>query len=96
MIADMVPRSFQDVSESGQNSPVESSGDTVSNADDTVSDNFDNSSLIDDSSLTANDIENGVSALGGDTTDLSKRTIAASVDGFITGERIEDVSAAAP
>ncbi|GAB7325425.1 hypothetical protein MBLNU13_g09452t1 [Cladosporium sp. NU13] len=85
VIADMVPRSLQDVSESGHISPVESSGDTVNNADDTGSGGFDDSSLVDDSSLTANDIENGVSAEGGDQTDLSKRTIAASTGGFITG-----------
>ena len=92
----MVPRPSQDVSESGQNSPVESSGNTVNNADNAVPDGFDNSDLIDDSSLTANDIENGVSAEAGDQTGLSKRTIAASVGGVITGKRMYDVSTAAP
>ena len=52
-------------------------------------------SLIDDSSLTANDVENGVSAEGGDQTDLSRRTVLPSADGLITGESIEDMSAVA-
>jgi hypothetical protein len=78
-------------SESDDDSSAESSTGMVDDAGNTASDDSDTGSLIDDSSLTANAIENRVSAEGADQTDLGRRTIAPSAGGLLGGESLDDV-----
>ena len=66
---------------------------TVNAADSATSDDSDVGSLVDDSSLTANDVENGVSAEAGDQTDLSKRTITITTGSLFTSKSIDDIPA---
>lgn len=74
------------------NSSLESSTGTVDDAENAASDDSDIGSLSDDFSLTANEIENGVSAEGADQTDLGRRTIASVTGNLNSGESIKDVS----
>jgi hypothetical protein len=81
---------LSDDSEPEDDSTAEGSSGAVDD-ENVPSDDSDIGSLVDDSSLTANDVENGVSAEGGDQIDLSRRTILPSADGLITGESIENM-----
>lgn len=65
---------------------VERSGETGDDDGGAVPNDSDDSNLVDDSSLTANEAENAVSAEAGDQTDLSRRTVVASAGNLITGE----------
>jgi hypothetical protein len=78
-------------SESEDGSTTDATSGAVDDAETPASDDSDIGSLIDDSSLTANDIENGVSVEGADQTDLGRRTIAPSARALLGGESLDDV-----
>lgn len=82
---------LSDILESNDDSTAEGSGRTVEDAEHAAYGDSDVGSLVDDSSLIANDVENGVSAEGGDQVDLSKRTLTMSAGDAITGESVDDI-----